>query len=76
MTTDLMEIYNMLHEHRSNVCRLMANDKSISKNKRDKLYKYTCELQERLDNLSKNIYFDFTSYETDETIKDYIEKNP
>lgn len=74
-----IEIYNMLYEHRKNVCMLMATEK-MSQNKRDKLYWYTQELQQRINGLSKNISYDFTiididpiQQDGDTTIKDYID---
>jgi hypothetical protein len=73
MTTDLMEIHNLLYEHRKDVCRLMATEK-MNQTKRNRLYKYACELQDRINALSKNIYFDFNPPESDQTIKDFIGK--
>lgn len=66
-----MEIHNLLYEHRKDVCRLMATEK-MSQTKRNRLYKYTCELQDRINALSKNIYFDFNPSESDQTIQDYL----
>lgn len=73
MTTDLMEVHNLLYEHRKDVCRLMATEK-MSQTKRNRLYKYTCDLQERINNLSKVIYFDFNPPESDQTIQDYLSR--
>lgn len=74
-----MDIHNLLYEHRKNVCKLMATEK-MSQNKRDKLYWYTHELQQRINELSKNISFQVEFIEPDPvqelgeiTIKDYIE---
>jgi predicted transcriptional regulator len=74
-----MDIHNLLYEHRKNVCKLMATEK-MSQNKRDKLYWYTQELQQRINELSKNISFQVELVEPDPvqelgeiTIKDYIE---
>lgn len=74
-----IEIHNMLHEHRKNVCKLMATEK-MSQNKRDRLYWYTQELQQRIKELAKNISFQVEFVEPDPveelgelTIKDYID---
>lgn len=73
MTTDLMEIHNLLYEHRKNVCRLMATEK-MSQLNRNKLYVYTCDLQERINKLSQVISFDFTPPESELTIEQYLSK--
>lgn len=74
-----MDIHNLLYEHRKNVCKLMATEK-MSQNKRDKLYWYTQELQQRINQMAKNISFQIDLVEPDSveeigetTIKDYID---
>lgn len=74
-----MDIHNLLYEHRKNVCKLMATEK-MSQNKRDKLYWYTQELQQRINQMAKNISFQIDLVEPDPveeigetTIKDYID---
>jgi acid phosphatase class B len=76
--TDI-QIHNLLYEHRKNVCNLMATEK-MSQNKRDKLYWYTQELQQRINELAKNIAWKFEYAEPipvekigELTIKDYID---
>lgn len=73
-----IEIHNMLYEHRKNVCKLIATEKMTSF-KLDRLYWYTQELQQRINELSKGITFELM-YKKDEliiddkdiTINDYI----
>lgn len=74
-----IEVHNLLYEHRKNVCNLMATEK-MSQNKRDKLYWYTQELQQRINELAKNIAWQFEYDEPEPvqqigevTIKDYID---
>jgi len=71
-----IEICNMLYEHRKNVCELMSTEKMSAK-ERDRLYWYTQELQQRINQLKISFHLDIVEADPveeigDITIKDYI----
>ena len=64
-----MEIYNMLYEHRKNVCRLMVNE-TMTQLKRDKLNGYIEQLQQRINVMSKRLAIRIEFVEPEEVEKD------
>ena len=64
-----MEIYNMLYEHRKNVCRLMVNE-TMTQLKRDRLNGYIEQLQHRLKVMSKRLTIRVEFIEPEEVEKD------